>query len=341
MSDDQLESERELEVLEEEEVEEYDPDHLKSFFSYFGGKAKISKKYPEPSHKIIVEPFAGAAGYSTRHYKHDVKLFDLDPVIVSIWEFLIGASYDDIMKLPITFDKPINEYSNKIIPYGAKNLIGFWINRGRTSPAVKPSSWMLMTKDDGTMLYPGSFWGKRVQERIAKQVEVISHWDIFGPMSYQNIGQVIVDYPEITWHIDPPYFKQGVAYKRSAKSLDFEHLGNWVTSLKGEVMVCENAGAPWLEGFVPLTDMHNSHRQVTKEVIWTNFGWVPEIGSEETSPEPELELAISPPLYIPSTPELIETLTCVGCGSSWDRELKRGRKPVNCPDCLEKSNAEV
>lgn len=273
MEENEVKEEDILLTEEEEDEEDDNPEYLKSFFSYFGGKAKIAKKYPEPSHKIIIEPFAGAAGYSTRHYKNDVKLYDLDPNIVSLWEFLIGASYDDIMKLPTEFNKPVNQYSNKVIPYGAKNLIGFWINRGRSTPGIKPSSWMLETKADGSMRYPGSFWGPRIQERIAKQVELIKHWDIFGPLSYKDISEPVRDFPGITWHIDPPYQKQGVAYRKSSKALFYDGeggLGEWCQSLKGEVMVCENAGALWLP-FEPFLDMHNTQKVVTKEVIWTNF----------------------------------------------------------------------
>lgn len=29
----------------------------------------------------------------------------------------------------------------------------------------------------------------------------------------------------------------------------------------------------------------------------------------------------------------METLTCEKCGSDWQRESVRGRKPKNCPDC--------
>lgn len=37
------------------------------FFSYFGGKYMRSTHYPSPNYDIVIEPFAGAAGYSTRY----------------------------------------------------------------------------------------------------------------------------------------------------------------------------------------------------------------------------------------------------------------------------------
>jgi len=36
-------------------------------FSYFGSKARIGNKYPKPIYDTIIEPFAGAAGYSYAH----------------------------------------------------------------------------------------------------------------------------------------------------------------------------------------------------------------------------------------------------------------------------------
>jgi len=39
---------------------------LRPFWRYYGGKFRAAPRYPTPTHKTIVEPFAGAAGYSLR-----------------------------------------------------------------------------------------------------------------------------------------------------------------------------------------------------------------------------------------------------------------------------------
>lgn len=36
----------------------------RSVLNYFGSKVSVAHKYPPPKHDIIIEPFAGGAGYS-------------------------------------------------------------------------------------------------------------------------------------------------------------------------------------------------------------------------------------------------------------------------------------
>ena len=56
---------------------------LKPFFSYFGGKWRTAKHYPGPSRDLIIEPFAGSAGYSVRHPHKAVILNDLSLIHIS------------------------------------------------------------------------------------------------------------------------------------------------------------------------------------------------------------------------------------------------------------------
>lgn len=73
---------------------------LKPFFKFYGGKWRATNLYPEPRHNTLIEPFAGSAGYALNYAHLDVKLYDVDPIIVGIWDFLIHASMSDIMDLP-------------------------------------------------------------------------------------------------------------------------------------------------------------------------------------------------------------------------------------------------
>lgn len=65
-------------------------------FSYFGSKWTIATSYPAPMHRTIVEPFAGSAGYALRYASREVILVERDPVVASVWRFLLGARRSEI-----------------------------------------------------------------------------------------------------------------------------------------------------------------------------------------------------------------------------------------------------
>jgi len=229
---------------------------LRPFFSYFGSKWRLSGQMPEPSRLTIIEPFAGAAGYSLRHHQHHlVKLYDLDPVICSIWSYLIQAPESEILALP-DFTGSVDDLQ---VCQEAKHLIGFWLNKGCTVPKKTMSAW---GRNPVHKAKPCNFWGPGVRQRIASQQKYIRHWTI-DQSSYADIPKV-----EATWHVDPPYQNQGKHYRCSAKNIDFAQLGKWCKSLPGQVMVCEQAGADWL----PFQDLANakSTKGISKEVLWTS-----------------------------------------------------------------------
>ena len=63
-------------------------------FSYYGRKRLLAHYYAEPQHDLIVEPFAGSAGYSLHgnRWRKDVLLLDRDTRLVGVWEWLIGEA---------------------------------------------------------------------------------------------------------------------------------------------------------------------------------------------------------------------------------------------------------
>lgn len=72
-------------------------------FYYYGRKKKLSGRYPDPTHPVIVEPFAGSAAYSLHgdRWQRKVILVERDPEIAALWRWLIGeATPDDILGLP-------------------------------------------------------------------------------------------------------------------------------------------------------------------------------------------------------------------------------------------------
>ncbi|NJK31489.1 MAG: hypothetical protein HC927_03175 [Deltaproteobacteria bacterium] len=145
---------------------------LRPFFSYYGGKWRDARtNYPPPRYGHIVEPFAGSAGYALRYPNCRVTLYELDPVVYGVWDYLINhATEDEIRALPdVPLDGSVDDLDVK---EPAKWLIGFWLNRATTSPRKTPSKWM---RDK---IRPGSFWGPRVRETIASQLKYIEHWKV-------------------------------------------------------------------------------------------------------------------------------------------------------------------
>jgi site-specific DNA-adenine methylase len=224
------------------------PKFLKPFFSYFGGKWRAAPRYPEPKYPTIIEPFAGSAGYSLRYYDRDVVLYEKYAELVHLWKWLIEeATYESVMALPV-----IGEFSHLDeldVPYGARMLIGFNLNKAVTSPMKSPSKWS-RDQDYGN---DSGFWIKEKRQRVAEQIEHIKHWKIHYVQNLQQIPN-----NEATWFIDPPYQDAGRLYKHSSKNLDFGQLATWCLMREGQAIVCENDGADWFR-----FDHHFLHQSTT------------------------------------------------------------------------------
>lgn len=201
---------------------------LKPFFSYYGAKHAFSSLYPVPRHATIYEPFAGSAAYSCRWFERRVILFELDPCVAGVWDFLIKATVSEIQRLPIVVD----DVDALRIPIEARWLIGFWLARGRMHPAKTPSAWMRVGDD------PQSFWGEIVRSRIAAQVDSIRHWKI------QQADYRTAPRRKATWFIDPPYSIKGRHYR--CWKIDYPRLAKWCLERAGQLIVCETVGASWL-----------------------------------------------------------------------------------------------
>lgn len=240
--------------------------HLKTFWNYYGGKWRVALRYPPPYHDVVVEPFAGAAGYSLRHYRKNVILIDKDPVIYGIWDYLIKVEPEEIMALPDT----VEDVDGIDAPQEARWLIGFLLNAGSSAPCRQPSKWMREKVASGEPF--AEFWGPKRKLRIASQVSKIKHWKaIHG--TYSDAPDV-----EATWFVDPPYQNAGAFYTCNSGEIDFQHLGNWCQNRKGQVIVCENEGADWLpfEPFHAIKATHGATRKgVSMEVIWTKGCEIP------------------------------------------------------------------
>ncbi len=229
--------------------------NLRPFFCYFGGKWRAAPKYPPPEHPQIVEPFAGAAGYSTRYHDRKILLVEKDAKIAALWRFLISVSPQEIRAIPLLEkDQTVDDLR---VCEEAKILVGFWLNAATTHPAKTPSPWMF----DGN--HNTNFWGPPVRERIASQVEQIRHWQILEG-SYETAPSL-----EATWFLDPPYQRAGKKYR--CHKVDFEHLAEWSRQRRGFTMVCENVGAEWLpfEPFLVLRSLAGRRGgRDSQEALW-------------------------------------------------------------------------
>lgn len=228
---------------------------LELFFTYFGGKWRIAKHYPQPLHRTLIEPFAGSAGYSLRYPQKNVLLFDLDPVICSVWDYLIRVKESEILSLPLT----ITDVREMPLCQEAKWLIGFWLNKGNVSPCNIPGKWM---RDNWR---PNSFWGEVIRNRIASQFVYIRHWKV------ENKSYDQIENQKASWFVDPPYQVSGVRYRYN--KIDFERLSQWCQSREGQVMVCEQEGAAWLpfSSFRTVKALEGKKgAKQSKEVLWVN-----------------------------------------------------------------------
>lgn len=225
------------------------PPPLRPFFSFFGGKWTLAPRYPPPAHEILVEPFAGSAGYATRYPDRRVVLVERDPVVAGVWRYLLRVSPREIQRLPLD---PEERHAPRLPPE-ARDLIGFWCARGRTKPATTTNSpWLRSGR------WASSFWGEYARARIAAQVDSIRHWRLIEG-DYTAAPNVVA-----TWFVDPPYVS---SRHYCAKVRDYNALGDWCRTRRGLGIVCEQEGADWLP-FVHFRAARSINRIVNSEVVW-------------------------------------------------------------------------
>lgn len=223
---------------------------MRPLFPFYGSKWRDAKRYGKPS-GLVVEPFAGSAGYSTFWIPSRVLLYDIDPIIVGVWDYLIHASSREILDLP---DLEVGQSVDSLnLSQEARWLIGFWLNRGSAQP--KKTRTAFSARTDKAQLV----WGERARQRIAADVASIRDWRIVHG-SYNDCPMA-----EATWFVDPPYMDKGRYYR--FHDVDYEHLGGWCQGLPGRVLVCEQAGANWLP-FNPLAVI-KSTKGTSAEVMWS------------------------------------------------------------------------
>jgi site-specific DNA-adenine methylase len=245
-------------------------------FKYFGSKYRSSKHYPAPRYPLIIEPFAGGAGYALRYRENNVLLCDLDSELIALWQWLIQADPDEIAAMPVEGLITGQDIRTLGLSAGAAQLMRYWQRTGHVSAwtisniTTGESEWC--TKHGkGQAGGNTGMWHRNTRDYLVQAVQEIRHWSaVCG--SYETLPRI-----KATWFIDPPY--QGVkysSYKHGLKGIDYSALADWCRSLPGQVIVAEQEGATWLP-FVyshEVSGMRGKMRGVagakSREMIWTN-----------------------------------------------------------------------
>jgi len=230
---------------------------LRPFWRYYGAKWRIAPRYPAPRHRTIVEPFAGAAGYSLRYPDRDVILVEKYHVIAEIWRWLIAATPDEVRAIP-TVDAAADLPA--WVPQGARWLVGMTMGQARMRPALHTSAGLLARRRTGTRWAEG--WTAAARARVAEQVTAIKHWRIIEG-EYTAAPDV-----EASWFIDAPYRgRPGRPYVHHSGQLDYPSLARWCRARRGQTIVCEAAGADWLP-FAPFGEVRGMSGAPSREAIW-------------------------------------------------------------------------
>lgn len=214
-------------------------------FSYYGSKSKIINYYPAPKKNTIIEPFCGSARYSLKYWEKDIILCDKYQRLIDIWLYLQTASAKDINSLPV-LSKGQNLNDFKFMCPEEKDLMGFMIQAGVNSPRL-------------TCTEAGVRNQKTAKKNILNNLHKIKHWSI-KCCDYTDIENI-----NATWFVDPPYQNGGKYYIH--KSINYNDLKDWCLTRRGDVIVCENTKADWIE-LKPLKKIQGMAQTNTTEAIY-------------------------------------------------------------------------
>lgn len=230
-------------------------------FYYYGGKRRLAPAYPGPRYPTIIEPFAGAAGYSMHHllagHVDRVILVELDPRVAATWRRILASTPAELANTPIP---PVGERTDDFLVMTAAASNGVARSHGMKVGARQRVE------------------ARRMLHRMARQLAaVVGRVEIIEG-DYRDAPRL----DEATYHVDPPYQPvrvrevstanpKGMGYRAGcdSASLDYAEMGEWCRALPGQVIVCEQEGADWLP-FHLLRAHGDSLGRSSSEVVWTS-----------------------------------------------------------------------
>jgi hypothetical protein len=156
-------------------------------FKCFGSKWLSSKTLPVPALDLIVEPFAGGAGYALRHHESKVILFESDPHLRALWPWLIGEATETLIReIPLGVPEG-TDIRTLGLTNGQALLLKSWQRTNNVGDCWTISPW-------GNK--PGQ-WTANTRARVSEEVSAVGHWHFWNEGEWPKIPA--------TWFIDPPY----------------------------------------------------------------------------------------------------------------------------------------
>lgn len=219
-------------------------------FKVFGSKWSSSKHYPAPlQNKNIYEPFAGGAGYSCRYHQFPITIYEINPYLSYLWQWLINtATTEDILNIPLDLKEGSDIRDISDLNYGQQVLLKNWMRTNNVGHCWTVSPWA--TK-------PGQ-WTANTRARVAEEIHAIKHWK-FEPIAWDKPG---------TYMCDPPYFYN---YRYGIKDFDFQsYVANVGRVPEGSLIICCEAVESKINRVPDYLPFTPSHSQVTSRRKKTN-----------------------------------------------------------------------
>ena len=227
-------------------------------FKWFGSKWQSAKRYPSPYHQLLIEPFAGSAGYALNYVDSYVIIWDTDPHLAVLWPWLIGpATSQDVLDIPLGV-KPGTDIRTLGLNPGQMLLLKNWQRTNNVGDCWTISAW-------GNK--PGQ-WTAHTRSRIAEEIHAVKHWRFMSP----NSNWIA------TWYIDPPY-QYNYRYDKRLPAIDYAALTAQINAINPAslVIVCEatdkQTGA--IPDYLPFKLSHSavtSRRNHSNECIYVRHG---------------------------------------------------------------------
>ncbi len=188
-------------------------------FKWFGSKWSAAKLYPEPRYNIIVEPYAGSAGYCLNYADYHCVIYDSNEQLQKLWKWLIkDATQQDILDIPINLEIG-TDIRTLGLSEGQALLLKNWQRTNNVGDCWTISKWGHL---------PGQ-WTANCRARVAEESQAIKHW---------QFREYVWDINYATFFIDPPYLYN---YRYKVKDFDYERMTDHICSLRSntQVIVCE------------------------------------------------------------------------------------------------------